>query len=416
MKKKLAYLVFLVCLASILVSLPLFRGYALAAPPEYINVAFMSAFTRPGVASCCCQGLYGTRDYLNYKNARGGINGVRVNLLVYDDHYSAETSLRNLSKIMSEKPKPLLVMTTHSKTSSLIAKKYVENQVPCISESCLKVGLYPPKWTFLTEPHRAWETVSFIDYYLKEIWPKKGLARNPNFAWLTWDNAFGKAGIPLTAMYLKNLGLKVVGEQFISPAALDLVAELKRLDKAGADCVLSIMNPGPYAVVMKAAAALRLKEKITFFNAGYGAGEALTRIGGKDAWGAYCALPYRLMSDVSSPNIALMNDLQKKSQGYNLHDICYEGGFVMGMVAWAALEKTVDREGWDATGADVYKTLTTEFKDFDATGGIAPPFDWTKHRYAHTECFIVYLTKEQKWIYSMPNYVSSPLKYGFADY
>lgn len=120
-----------------------------------------------------------------------------------------------------------------------------------------------PSWTFSPTSPYVNELGVWVDYYLKHIWPKKGLDRKPRFAWLTWEVAYGRASItPKTRAYIESKGVEIVGEEFIPYVPTDVSAQLLRLKEKGVDFTFGGMYQNAFAVVLKEMDKLSMVDQI----------------------------------------------------------------------------------------------------------------------------------------------------------
>ena len=398
----MSVVLFLMALALVAVRVP--APAAAAAKPEAINIGWLGDMSGP-VSSLSKQHFMMSSLYFDYINKKGGIDGVKIKMVTTDTHYKAPRVISEFKRLMRQKPRPLAILTLSSHDTETIKDRYEKKKVPVIANSGSIPAEYPPGWVFTPWPTYAHCACAFVNYYLEKIWPAKGMDRKPRFAWLTWDNAYGRAPMILTNKYLAKKGLKVVATEFTAIRAVDTTAELMRLKKAGADVILSNINAGPYSVIMKDAVRLRLKEKLDFYDGYFGAGDEFLNAAAGAGDGHYVAFPHELMSETSVPGIALMNKLQMDYHGKVVDDMCCFGGFSGAILAVDAIKAAVAKKGWPITGADVYEEVRS-LKDYDPMG-ICPPLSFGERRYGHTKVYIA-TAKGNKYVKVAPEYVDCP--------
>lgn len=376
-----------------------------AAKPEVITIGWLGDMSGP-VSSLAKNHFMMSSLYFKYINKKGGIDGVKIKMVTADTHYEAPRVITEFKRLMREVPKPLVILTASSHDTETIKDEYEKAKIPAINESESIPSLYPPGWVFVPWPTYAHCLTGFVEYYLEKIWPTKGVARKPRFAWLTWDNAYGRAPMILSNKYLAKKGLDVVATEFVPIGAVDSTAELMRLEKAGADVLLSNINAGPYSVIMKDAVRLGLKGKLDFYDGYFGAGDEFLLAAAGAGDGSYVAFPHELMSETSVPGIALMNKLQMDDRGKVVDDMPCFGGLSGALMAVDAIKAAVKKKGWPITGADVYEEIRN-FKDYDPMG-ICPPITYGERRYGHTKVYIC-TVKGNKYVKVKPEYVVCPM-------
>jgi branched-chain amino acid transport system substrate-binding protein len=399
--------VFTACLLLALATFILVYESVLAAEsakPKEITIGWLGDMSGP-VSSLAKQHHMMSSIYFDYLNKQGGIDGVKIKMVTTDTHYQAPRVISEFKRLMMQEPSPLAILTLSSHDTETIKDRYKQNKVPVIANSGSIPAEYPPGWVFCPWPTYAHCTCAFVDYYLEEIWPRKGMDRKPRFAWLTWDNAYGRAPMILTNKYLAKNGLEVVATEFTAVGAVDTTAELMRLERAGADVILSNINAGPYSVIMKDAVRLRLKDKIDFYDGYFGAGDEFIDSADGAGEGHYVAIPHEFMRETSVPGIALMHKLQMDYHGKVVDHMNCFGGITGALLAEDTIRAAVAKKGWPITGQDVYEQLR-KLDNYDPMG-VCPPLTFGERRYGHTKVYIG-TVKGNKYIKVDPKYIECP--------
>ncbi|MBI3375333.1 MAG: ABC transporter substrate-binding protein [Betaproteobacteria bacterium] len=156
-------------------------------------------------------------------------------------------------KQMTEGKDAIAVMIGESTAVGIALKTWNNRkQVPNVEGGSDDEFLKLPSYTFSTVAPYVNQAGGWIDYYMKSVWPKKNLKRAPRFAWLTWDNSFGRAPItPKTIAYIKSKGIEIVDEEFIPPTPTDVGAQVLRMKEKGVDVTFGSMYHNALGVVLK---------------------------------------------------------------------------------------------------------------------------------------------------------------------
>jgi ABC-type branched-subunit amino acid transport system substrate-binding protein len=156
-------------------------------------------------------------------------------------------------KLMTDGQNSIAVLVGASTPVDLALKVWnIRKKIPNITGGSDDELLKLPSYTFSVTTPYVNQVGAWIDYYMTEVWPKKNLNRAPRFAWLTWENAFGRAAItPNTIEYIKSRGIEIVGEEFIPLTPTDVGAQVLRLKEKGVDFTAGSMYHNALAVVLK---------------------------------------------------------------------------------------------------------------------------------------------------------------------
>ena len=101
---------------------------------------------------------------------------------------------------------PVDVILANSTPVALALKKWFIKKKIADIEAGSDDELYKlPSWTFSFPSPYVNEFGAWIDFYMENIWKKKGLNRAPRFAWLTWDLTAGRAMITPKTICLRML-------------------------------------------------------------------------------------------------------------------------------------------------------------------------------------------------------------------
>jgi ABC-type branched-subunit amino acid transport system substrate-binding protein len=156
-------------------------------------------------------------------------------------------------KQMTEGKDAIAVMVGESTPVGIALKTWNNRkQIPNVEGGSDDELLKLPSYTFSTVAPYVNQVGAWVDYYMSSVWPKKNLKRAPRFAWLTWDNAFGRAPMtPKTIAYIKSKGIEIVDEEFIPMTPTDVGAQVLRLKEKAVDFTAGSMYHNALAVALK---------------------------------------------------------------------------------------------------------------------------------------------------------------------
>lgn len=184
-------------------------------------------------------------------NAKGGINGHKVEVIVYDTE-SDETKAVTLAKKLIEQDKVLAIIGPSSTGESMALIDTVEKaQVPLISAAASAQITTPvKKWVFKTPQSDALAAAELFDY-LKA----KGLT---NVALLASSGGFGTTGKAALEAAAPQYGIKFVASESFGDKDTDMTVQLTKIKSTDAKALIVWgTNPGP-ALISKNAKQLGL--------------------------------------------------------------------------------------------------------------------------------------------------------------
>lgn len=123
----------------------------LSAPTSWAQLLIgqSSGVTGP-VAAGVKENIDGAQVYFKHINARGGINGQRIELVTLDDKFDAQLTAENARKLITEKNVLALFMTRGTPHSQAIMPLLTQYKVPLVAPSTGAMVLHKPvhPWVF----------------------------------------------------------------------------------------------------------------------------------------------------------------------------------------------------------------------------------------------------------------------------
>jgi branched-chain amino acid transport system substrate-binding protein len=186
-------------------------------------------------------------------NARGGVGGIPVHLVVYDNE-SKETNSLILAKRLVEQDGVLGIIGAGTTPTTMPMLPYVtQQQVPLVSMGSSDRIIKPPaerRWIFKT-PVNTSDVVTKMLGFLKE----RNLAR---VAFLSVNNAYGDTGRAEFERQAGGAGVEVVGWEKFGATDTDMKAQLTKVRSLGSKAVVVWAIPPAASIVAKNAAELGL--------------------------------------------------------------------------------------------------------------------------------------------------------------
>jgi branched-chain amino acid transport system substrate-binding protein len=185
-------------------------------------------------------------------NAKGGINGRPLELVIYDDEGDESKAVLNANKLIEKDQVLAIVGPSLTGTTMAVIPIVEKAQVPLISCAAgVKITTPVKKWVFKT-PQTDVMAVAKIYEFMK----RQGVRK---IALLTVSNAFGDSGREQLLEQASGAGLQIVADEKFGASDADMTPQLTKIRGLSPDAIVCWgTNPGP-AVVAKNMQQLGLK-------------------------------------------------------------------------------------------------------------------------------------------------------------
>lgn len=189
-------------------------------------------------------------------NAKGGINGVPVEVTILDNESDETKSVLVFKKLAGENV-VAIVGASQSGTSIAMINSATQEQVPLVSPAA-SVKIVTPiadrKWVFKTAQNDSVVVEKIIDY-LKAKKLKK-------IAFLSMNNAYGDSGLQEFTAAAGKAGIKIVVSEKFGATDVDFTPQLSKVKKSAPDAMLVWAIPPSASLVTKQARELGLNTPI----------------------------------------------------------------------------------------------------------------------------------------------------------
>jgi branched-chain amino acid transport system substrate-binding protein len=187
-------------------------------------------------------------------DAKGGIKGRPVKLIIYDGESTETKTLLAAKKAIEEEGVAALLCCSQSGTSLAIKNAVQTAKVPMVSMAASIRIVEPAKdsfWVFKTP-----QSDHLIAEVLADYLVAKKLTR---VAWMNVDNAFGDSGRIEFDKMAKKLGISIVTNERFGDKDMDMTAQLTKVKGSDAQALLVWAIPPAASVVTKNAKELGLQ-------------------------------------------------------------------------------------------------------------------------------------------------------------
>ena len=355
--------------------------------------------------------MEGFEDGLQYCNENMDLKGVKLQA-VQADGGSEVAKAMAVFKQMTEGDDAIAVMVGEHTGVGIALKNWnIKKKIANIEGGSDDSFYILPSWTFSSGCPYVNQVGAWIDYYMSEVWPKKGLKRAPRFAFFTWDIAAGRSIVTKnTIEYIKSKGIEYMGEEYVPMVPTDVSAQVMRLKQKEVDFTMGLMYHNALAVLLKEIDKQGLTDRIevgmTYVNSAQGAVE----LAKETARNTYQTALFYETDDwmKMQPNVAAM---WKKNKREKVRLYTYIMGFDRAAIAAEAVRMAIHRVGADKVdGQAVYESLT-KMKKFSAGTGPAHSFSETK-RYGQDSVLIMrYNNNKVNFLKEIPVPNLTPVKH-----
>ncbi len=315
----------------------------------------------------------GRIDATEYFNARGGVNGKKLELISVEYGFQPPRAVAAYKKFVDQ-DKVLLVLGYGTPDTEALRPFITKDKMPYLSGS-YSGHLTDPKNTPYNFPGGIDYTsqIRIFLNYVKEGWTDT--SRKPKVAFIFADNAYGRAPIDAGRKYAAEIGVDLVDEEIIPTVLTDATSQLLTMKQKDPDFVYVNTNTQWVPVVLKDSYKLGLKTKYVINN--YGLDERTPKLAGDAAEGVIGIQDVAYWGD-NVPGMKILMDYHQKHHPNDTHNSPYMRGWLWTIIA----AEGIKRAGNNLTGEAVKRAMET-LKDFD-TWGITPPFTYTSEDHRPT--------------------------------
>ena len=189
---------------------------------------------------------------VNEANAKGGINGVKVEAVIYDTQGDATKAVQLATKLIKNDKVSVIIGPSTTGESMAIIPVVEKEHIPLISCAAgIKITEPVKKWVFKTPANDHVAAEKILIHAAK--------AKVKNIALLTVTDGFGASGREQIKALAAKKGFKIVADEVYGPKDTDMTSQLTKIRGIKPDAIICWgTNPGP-AVITKNVKQLGIK-------------------------------------------------------------------------------------------------------------------------------------------------------------
>lgn len=372
--------IFRMCFVSMV--LVLFAGTVFAAPP--IKIGAILSVTGP--ASFLGEPERNTALMMVEEiNKAGGINGRKIELIVYDTQGDATKAVQAVNRLIKSDKVVAIIGDSTTGNSMAVIPVVEKAEVPIISCAAgSKITDPVKKWVFKTAQNDSLAVMRIFEH-MNDKKIKK-------IAIITVSDGFGASGREQLKLKAADFGIEIVLDETYGPKDTDMTAQLTKIRGSAAQAIVCWgTNPGP-AVVARNVKQLGIKMPL-FMSHGVSS-KKFIELAGEGAEGIILPSGRVIVADQLPDSDPQKKALLSYVDNYRKH-FKVEGDHFGGH-AWDAImliKEAIERGG--ATPASIRDQLE-KTKNFAGIGGI---FNYSEQDHAGLtkEAFVLVQIKKGDW-------------------
>lgn len=299
----------------------------------------------------------GAKDYINYINKHGGVNGRKIELIDTDYAYKIPQAVAAYKDMQSKGVVAILGWGTGD--TEAMAPMIATDKIPYISAS------YSEHLVFDKTPYNFIGATTYSDQarlalqWIKDNWKDK--KRSPRVALIYNDSGFGRSPIQDAEDFAQKIGVSIVDKEIVPLQALDATTQLLNMQKTMPDFAINQHTLMATSTILKDAKKLGLKNK--FIGLNWTFSEKLIQMAGDASEGFMAPMPFAFWTESKVKGVAFMHKVRKEMNGKeDVQPVNYTQGFIGAYLLVEALKKA----GNNLTGENIKKVL--ESNKFDMMG------------------------------------------------
>jgi len=361
MKKRFFAIVFFSCFW--IFTGVLTTGAALAGSPGVTDDEIVIGSISPLTGKIAMVGVAianGAKDYFDFLNDQGGINGRKIKFIAEDGKYEPPTAIACLKKLITRDKIFACISTSGTPITAALAPSIEREKLPsfCTIAASSIFSPKPPAHIFSFGPYYSENMIFNIEYVFNTL-----EAKNPRIALFYQDDEFGLAGKKGFDLAVKKYNLNVVAVEKYSRGAIDISSQVHNLKAAKPDYLFITTIPSHSIMLLKEAKKVGLN--VPIFGVANTRFEQVIKVAGEAAANFYTTEYTALPNEKNVPSMARLMNLWFKRNPKNSVPARY---YILSHVNAIIMAEAIKRCGKDLTREKLIKNLES-MKNFD-TGGI----------------------------------------------
>ena len=322
-------------------------------------------------------------DAISYWNGQGGVCGAELAQVYEDTGGSREAAQSAYDRFTSSYSDELdLLMLYSSDDGELLREQLAEDEIVSFISAGSIESLYgedgqTPGWLYASNPLY----INQFGFFCQFVAASPQVFPDPVIGFVTWPNAFGRAGTePSAREYCAELGVNVLEEpQFFLPTDTDILTQVQNAVDGGANIIYTnSLATGP-ALIAGTLVDLGLEEDVKLAGVNWVMDTTVGILGQRvlkpnglpSVDGMFGSMPFLWWTELQHPAVQFVyQQFTINQRGPAEQNIAY-------LVSWGAIDsiietfiRTINRVGsLDAvTGADIRETV--DAMDYSILGGL----------------------------------------------
>lgn len=300
------------------------------------------------------------KNYFQWVNEKGGINGRKIKLIIEDDRYSIPATISAYKKLLLKDKVLVLLGPASSHGIFALTSAILKDKMPCvIPPSSDRVVMPPKRYMFASGPTYEDQIQLIFQYIVRDI--KK---KNPRIAFVYNDTEHGKLGFKAAEKYKDQYGIDIVSVEIVNPGVLDATSQALNIKRRNPDFILMHLLVDNSIVMMKSAMKIGVKD-LPFLGTQYTCTEDTVKVAGKAASNYTGIAIYSSWYDKGSA----MEEMRKVTLKYDpgTEKPYRPKAYTQGWGDATILAEGIKRAGKDIDGEALVDALES-IKDFDMRG------------------------------------------------
>ncbi len=185
-------------------------------------------------------------------NAKGGINGMKVEAVIYDTTGDATKAVQLATKLIKDDKVSVIIGPSTTGESMAVIPVVEKEKIPLISCAAgIKITDPVKQWVFKTPANDHIAAEKILNHMAKQ--------KQKTIALMTVTDGFGSSGREQIKALAKQKGFTIVADEVYGPKDTDMTAQLTKIRGIKPDAIICWgTNPGP-AVITKNVKQLGIK-------------------------------------------------------------------------------------------------------------------------------------------------------------
>lgn len=341
---------------------------------EIFHLTGAYAAGQAGLVEAAADGFEAANRYMNLPE------NVEIEHIWMDGGTNTTKSMNAFKKMTSGSDSVVLMLSNSTPVGIALKKWHMRKGVPGIEHGSDLELFKLPSYTFSMPTPYVNQLGAWIDYYMENIWPTKGISRKPRFAWLTWDLAAGRASITdRTKAYVESKGIELVDSEFVPYVPTDVSAQIMRLKQEGVDFTFGMMYHNALAPILKEMDKQGVIDQIAVGMAFPMQKGALLESAGSFARNVYqtAIAPSETDWDKTAPRAY---DMWVENNRQNLPSIdIYLMGFSKAILASEIVRIAINDVGAENVDGEAIMAAMKKIDNFDCWN-TTPPISWNENK------------------------------------